>query len=277
MVTRPNPDPRLLEAIEACRPGSEDASEPAMAFLAAGLAADPQLAELYQKIQKADGAVGEAFQDVPVPDGLAERILARLKTPAGQGAPGEPAPPAGPTPDPIASAPPRRRMRRRWLLAVGSVGALAGAAALVAVFLFPRQPNRVYSPAEIRQLASDLFEQQQDAFGTGPLVDAEPPPGHLPYSADVVQRAQRRWRWVDLLERRGLAYDITLADGKRATLYVVRCQVGDLPRELPPRPAFTSGRRSTSAWQEGELLYVLVVDGNARTYHRFREPGGPIA
>jgi hypothetical protein len=30
-----------------------------------------------------------------------------------------------------------------------------------------------------------------------------------------------------------------------------------------------TGHRSTAVWQEGDLLYVLVVEGESREYERF--------
>ena len=74
----PKHDERLLEALEACRPGSADLSDPALAHLAAEIAVDPALERLYERLQQIDARVAAAFQEVPVPAGLAERISERL-------------------------------------------------------------------------------------------------------------------------------------------------------------------------------------------------------
>ena len=78
MTNRPIRDERILEAIEACRPGSDDATDPALAYLAAALAADPELENLYGRLQQVDGMMAAGFRNVPVPEGLKQRLLERL-------------------------------------------------------------------------------------------------------------------------------------------------------------------------------------------------------
>jgi len=133
MDDRPTPDPRLLEAIEACRPGSDETSDPEMVLLAAELARHPELDRLYRRVQKIDRAIGDAFRDVPVPSGLADRLLARLGVSASSGQ--EPAVEG----QPAAQEPPvrlGRRVRRRWVIAGVASALLASAAVLtLAVFL----------------------------------------------------------------------------------------------------------------------------------------------
>ena len=68
----------ILEAMESCRPGSDDLFDPALAPLVEVLTLDPDLADRFQRQQQADAAVASAFRDVAVPDGLAERLLGRL-------------------------------------------------------------------------------------------------------------------------------------------------------------------------------------------------------
>ena len=78
MKNRPIPDERILEAIEACRPGSDDVADPALAYLAAAMAADPELENLYARLQQVDGMLTADFRRVPVPEGLDHRLLERL-------------------------------------------------------------------------------------------------------------------------------------------------------------------------------------------------------
>ena len=58
---------RLWEAMESCRNGSDDLSDPQFADLAARLAGDPELRKQFQRLQEADKAIKAAFADVPVP------------------------------------------------------------------------------------------------------------------------------------------------------------------------------------------------------------------
>ena len=78
MEDEPIQDVHILEAIEACRPGSNDLSDPGLAFLATELAARAELDDAYERLQRLDAMLAVAFKDVPVPEGLGQRILARL-------------------------------------------------------------------------------------------------------------------------------------------------------------------------------------------------------
>ena len=88
-----------------------------------------------------------------------------------------------------------------------------------------------------------------------------------------------RWQKVDsFLGCRAVAFDMSTPGGTRATLYVVKRSVSGLPTEPPLRPTLRTGGRSTAAWQSGPLLYVLVVEGEARGYKRLLNlPRGPVA
>ncbi|MCS7306552.1 MAG: hypothetical protein NZ602_15780 [Thermoguttaceae bacterium] len=71
---------RIYEAIEACRPGSQDLSDPGLAFLDRALAEQPGLAARYEWVQAVDRQVALIFTEVPVPEGLETRILETLQT-----------------------------------------------------------------------------------------------------------------------------------------------------------------------------------------------------
>src|SRR5688572_11232473 len=71
-------DRELLERIDACRPGSDDLHDPRLAPLADELAESPIKRDLYQRVQALDAVIGEAIDDVPLPAGLSERLLASL-------------------------------------------------------------------------------------------------------------------------------------------------------------------------------------------------------
>jgi hypothetical protein len=82
-----------------------------------------------------------------------------------------------------------------------------------------------------------------------------------------------RWRDVpDLLGAKAVAYDMTLPDGTRATLYVVSRRAGlpQLPNGPPRTPTPMTQRRSIAVWQKsaptGDLLYILAVDGGTSSY-----------
>ena len=68
MSNRENPHDFHV-AMDVCRPGSDDLSQAELAEFAAALESDDALREQYRRLQTFDAAVGQAFQDVPVPEG----------------------------------------------------------------------------------------------------------------------------------------------------------------------------------------------------------------
>ena len=132
-------DPKIRELLDACRPGSDDLDAAEMQPARDQLADDPRLAEGFARSQKLDARLSRVFREVPVPEGLADRLLDRLQAastypaerPAESAEPDEGLAemPQGPV---TPSAGLRRRRVLRWT--VGTVAGLA-AALLVAVLI----------------------------------------------------------------------------------------------------------------------------------------------
>ena len=273
MENRPLYDERILEAIEACRPGSDDVADPALAHLAAAMAANPALENLYQRLQQLDGRLAASFRDVPVPEGLAQRLIERLAAArteqvAATGPEEAAESPAGEPGQVVAARP--KRVSRRWLLAVGGPVAVAAGLFVAAWIVAGRPPD--YTEQLVLKETMEFFKDELPRPGYL-LSDVDHrPPGAHPISRDVRQLPGMRWRSISrLLDRRGVAYDMP---GGRDRLYVVRRTVPGLPIQPSPRPA--TGGFSISAWQDGELLYVLVVQGNPRACQKYLVPPGPL-
>ena len=272
MPDQPIEDPRIWELIEACRPASDDLEDPVLAPLAEQLAANPELADLFERLQHLDASLAEAFRDVPVPDGLEDRINTRLAAVRnGQKATTEdqPASESG-AGEPVAeAAEPRRRFSRRWLLAGGAVAAVA--ASLVLAIVVPDRAPPVLDRDEVLKAAKADFENW---IAQGRLPGKSEPPADYPLSRDinVPGGPQTPWRSInDFLGCQGVAYDLSLGrrGAPRATLYVVRATVPGLDNAPPSKPSSETGGRSVGAWQTDELLYVLVVQGGRRAYQSF--------
>jgi hypothetical protein len=107
----------------------------------------------------------------------------------------------------------------------------------------------------------------------GDLVTEVAPPADYPMSRDLRQSATTRWRRVaKFLGGEAVAYDLPEIGGK-ATLYVVRRTVADLPTSPPDRPDLSTAGNSVAAWGSGGLVYVLVVQGDERSYARYFDRG----
>jgi hypothetical protein len=282
MAIDPNIDPRILEAMEACRPGSDDVADPAMEPLRQRLADSPEVASTYHRLQRLDHAVVGAFGDVPVPEGLQDRILARLGASVGQQSP-----PEGKREGEaeIASVPGslgRKAWGRRWLVAACAVG--AAAALLLGVVLHYQHSDKLRKP-DVLSMAIE-YSINRPREGGYPMTGVVQPPRELPFSQGLAAIfspgeaffGAMRWRAVQgFLNRDGVAYDLVGRRGVAATVYVTAASVDGLTSDVPLRPMLSTGQSSASAWQEGDLLYVLVVDGGIQDYERFfAVAGGPL-
>lgn len=266
MDNPPRIDPRILEAIEACRPGSEDLSDAELAVLADEMAAKAELRTVYDKLKQTDVVLAEAFHDVPVPGGLADRIVDRLASarptqvvPDGSTA----------TEDNAAESSPQiakrgRRLRRRWVL---SAAVLAVAGSLLMVFAIWGDSEDGLTGGTAEQAAIVLFGKEGNAPPAGHRASDVSPPRAHPFSPQLPQPPGTRWRRIDeFLGRRGVAYDLTAPGQPKATLYVIKRRAPNLRDSPPYNPAYNSLNRCAAAWQSDGLLYVLVVDGSVGRY-----------
>ncbi len=69
----------LREQMECYRPGLDDLSEPELAALNEALDADPSARHDSEMVQAWDSAISQAITDVPIPEGLADRLAASLE------------------------------------------------------------------------------------------------------------------------------------------------------------------------------------------------------
>ncbi len=275
---------RLWEAMESCRCGSDDLRDPQFSDLAARLAEDPELRVQFQRLQAVDGAIKAAFASVHVPAGLTDRVSRRLA----EAAPAVASPSVSASADslvapaitPVHSPAPLRelagRFSRRRLL-VGFAALSAAAALMVAVWI-QTHPSRHETPDSVLEEAMDFFGQDNQPFG--PLALQAPPPAEYPISRDmrrdIVHLQDVRWRHVEkFLGGPAVAYDLPTLGG-RATLYVVERDVPGLAA-MPPDSPMSTGGKSAAAWQAGNTLYVLVVEGDAGMYRSYLDQSrGPL-
>lgn len=274
----PHRDPHLREAIEACRPGSGDLQAPEMASLREQLAADPELQQFRDRVDRFDRRVAEAFRDVPVPEGLEASILARLGiaglAPAAVDSPSdvtETAPIRRAPHDQAPVVPPSRRSRR-WLF---RAAAAVAASLLVGTFVYLQRPVPLAESQILDAARSEFQSEETIAWNEGSPPDAFRPSGYV----RRVSLARIKWRELEgFLGHQAVVYDLTRPDGPSARLYVVQANAAGLPPLPPSAPQSTTHGMSVSAWAERGLLCILVVDGSPRDYQRYLQlPQGPVA
>ena len=199
-----------------------------------------------------DARLTAAFRDVPVPEGLAERLLERL-----------------------AAERPRFLHSRRWLLAGGGL-LTAAAAILLAVWLGTHRTE----PFSEEFARSEAIQSFRAGFAKpGELLVSTPAPAGHPLSQWVVRLRGTTWHQLgEFLGHRCVVYDLPGPAGSRAALYVVDQDGIDDLRATPELHPFTTADCCASAWQEGGLLYVLVVQGDTSTYDGYLNlPRTPVA
>ena len=210
-----------------------------------------------------DEKLAAALYDVPVPEGLADRLLASLAAECRA----------------VPRALPGRRLlrsvSRRRVCAGGVLTALA-AGLLVAVWLGSRTTEALSE--------SFVLDEAIRSFGTskgesGVFVAERPAPADYPISPAVLRVRGTRWRNLEaFLGRCGVVYDMPSRVGTGAALYVIDAGSIQGFGGTPVLRPFTTAGCCASAWQEGGLLYVLVVQGDPATYRAYLSlPHGPVA
>lgn len=235
---------RILEQIDACRSGHNDLELPEMSQLAQRLEEDGELRQRYRRAMEFDAALGEAMHDVPVPDGLAERLLVKLEDAQAQAVPQE--------------LPTQRTSRRAlWTSLLTAAVVLAVAFGFWKYYSVPSEIDQ----AQIHDLALKQFPSELGATSLNRL----PGPGDLSPSG-VNLRLIQGWSQTTFAYRNAVAYHLKAPNGKRAILFVTPTTGRPhVPNWLPVSPvvsqsALVTGKVCT-AWASGNRLFVLVVEG----------------
>jgi hypothetical protein len=276
---------RTREAIEACRPHSDDLASPDMREVADEIERDPEARMLYARVQQWDSAIAAAMQSGSVPAGLESRLLSALgvdqasaanqhETVASQSGQSRLSLPAevmiAPAPNDesaVSSVATEQSSwsRRRWLAACASIAASIVLAAFLNGWLRDRSPLPLEDEAVtwVDQLGSDWQDISRAPAGF-PVPEA-------------LLAAPVSWQWMEQ-GRPGVAYQVETAAGVRATLFVVKSSRADLPSSPPAMPQSTTGGRAIGYWRAGEQICVLVVPGDARSYRALVNPSAaPLA
>jgi hypothetical protein len=227
----------------------------------------------FERLQRFDARLREAVCDAPTSVGLAERILAALKAQAhGESAVGaaEPAVALAPPLDQSSQAP--AQVGRRWRLAAAVTVAATLALVAVGVAIVWRSPAAALNPDDL--LAGAAMWSRELAADSPDWAPLEQPQADFPPSKTL--RGVVR-RWVDIRDRAGrpgVAYELVGHDGRRATLFAVRHAERIAPSAPPQAPNSTTLGLMIGLWQEGDVVYLLVVDGDDRDYRGWFDLSG---
>jgi len=265
-------DKRIREAIEACRPGSEDLLAAELADASRAVNEDPQARQIADRVQAWDRSIGASLDQVDVPADLAARIMQRL---ALSGATAESplasvvsaaSQPAIAPDDAVELSRQTRWSRRHWLGAA-ALG-LSAALLVLAAGFWLRQGSDL--PLEV------LAERWQEELGPK-WESPDQVPANLP-PAEAIRIQPARWQWIGRFTPTPVvAYELVHPVAGKAMLYVTEMTRAGLPGVPPLTPQWRSGGQAVGYWHSGDKVYVLVVP-DERSYRAFvRGSTAPLA
>lgn len=247
--------PTIRELLDACRADQHDAQRPELAAelapLACELQASTELRQAAEKSERFDRSVRAALDDVSVPTGLVDRLLASCE--------------AAHVVPATTIEQKARRLSRRQIIALFSAAAslliLVGGGLALLDWL---NKSRPVSNDVLAMNAVTWFDQCSPAANWSP--DAAPT---KEFPLADIKYAPRGWRYLDAERRDVVAYEIVY-QGQRALLFVIK-PAGSYPdiAHSPLTRLSASGGISLGAWQRGDRIYVLSVHGSARQLEVF--------
>ena len=241
---------KIHEMIDACRPGSEDVDLSEVSPLADQITADSALRRRYQRTQRLDARLARAVDDVDIPVGLRERILARLaeQGPGARGQePGDGGEGRGARDEArgeaitVGRAPSRRRFFALAAVAAGLLLLVTG------YTLWPR--HATLTKASLLNLTGRWFGQLRANAAWQPL-----PPHEMIRDfplADAIRPSP--WRWADVTSvvgKAACAYDLSAPGGPRAVLFVIADEGQFADSTLPlKKPDSSTGGLMIGCWR----------------------------
>lgn len=265
----------IKEAIDACRPGSDDVSLPEMSALAESLQDDDQVRGWYDRTQRSDLAIGGVFQDIPIPEGLSDRLVEAIQKVREE--PGEES--SSFVDEAVAeqsdlntaasvAIPAARRKRWKPLAVVGASLAVI----ILACFFLLRPDDREITIGKLHSEVSEWIVEVAPSTDWN-LDLGEVPAKYIPRDPALLAIPQQ-WCFTETShDRRTIVYGVSRPGEKEVSAYVfcIHTKGRDitLPNVLPLAPQWTTGRVSIGAWQRNGMVYILAVQGGEQQYRSY--------
>jgi len=267
-------DPEIKQAIDVCRPDTDDPRLPEISTLDDVLQHDEAARRLYEKTQQSDTAIAAVFRDVPVPDGLSDRLLAAVGEQASLACGvsicnvedlSDTADDAQATARSI--RPPRLT---RWQFVAIGLSTVAASVAFCLVVI--RQHNQDLIPND--RFSAEVAGWIEELDGSNWNEDLT----HLGlqgYPLDTsIRQAPNQWcRIKTPYDSQAVVYDLAGPGRGFALAFCIRPGVSQSSLSTVPTTIPTTGGKVVAVWQRGEVVYVLAVQGDRRRYRRFVESG----
>jgi hypothetical protein len=247
---------RLDELLDACRPDSGDLQRPEMRALRERMAQDPAWQAIFDRSQALDRQIRTAMQEVPIPEGLEQQLLASLGLVPAVASESSVEPAGTPSP------PPARR--GRWWQTVALAVALSLALGVA---------WRPWWSSEPRFRSEQQLLDQ--ALSWALAVDAA-------QWQDLGESAwaNSRWQALPVGDFSVICYEIPGPPQaqERALIFQLPSSAAPVEAWRPPRlPTHSTQGRHFAAWKSDRHLYVLVVEGSKQSFQRLVGPPGSMA
>jgi hypothetical protein len=261
---------KVYDALEGYRPGQLETPGVADQAIRDQLLEDDVLQAQFKKSQTLDQQLTEVFADVPVPAGLRERLQEAIaQAVAYQGLPiDECCDTTGPAEDQqsdpvIVEVTEERRFSQslRWL-------ALAASLLIVAAVWRQFQPAEPVSPELLAGQATTWTERVMAASHDW-NSDLRQSPSTHPIDSYVLPKAQRWSRLKTNIDPRAVVYDLSSLKTDRLLLFVFRSRQSYQVPQVALQELMGTGALTVGAWQQGDLLYVMVGRRNGPALQQF--------
>lgn len=261
---------KVYDALEGYRPGQLETPGVADQAIRDQLLEDDVLQAQFEKSQALDQQLTEVFADVPVPAGLRERLQEAIaQAVAYQGLPiDECRDTTGPAEDQqsdpvIVEVTEERRFSQslRWL-------ALAASLLIVAAVWRQFQPAEPVSPELLAGQATTWTERVMAASHDW-NSDLRQSPSTHPIDSYVLPKAQRWSRLKTNIDPRAVVYDLSSLKTDRLLLFVFRSRQSYQVPQVALQELMGTGALTVGAWQQGDLLYVMVGRRNGPALQQF--------
>ncbi len=265
-------DREIKQAIDVCRPDTDDPRLPEISALTDVFQHDEAARRLYQKTQQCDVVIGGAFRDVPVPDGLSDRLLTALgeRTSSACESSVYSVDDLSDTADDAEGA--TRSIgpskRRHWHYLAISLGTVAVSVAFCLV-VFDWRNQGIITKDTLPAKVAEWMEKLDHSTWNEDFAQL----GSQDHPLDGLVRGTRhRWCRVETsYDSRAVVYDLAGRGRDYAWAFCIRPKVIQSDLSTSPDPISTTGGKVIAVWQRGGMVYVMAVKGDLQRYCRFVE------
>jgi hypothetical protein len=256
-------DQSLHDMMDACRASGDDLQGEEFHALRERLGAEPKLRAGLERLLQLDSELSIVFRQVPVPDGLLERLMAGMVSPAA----------AADQAGSAARVGHWRVGRRTWAAAALAVAACWVTAVGLSGLVLDRPQFRTADELEAEALVWSVVVNPSAWQPLNPTIatDYPPPPKHQLAAYCVV------WQRLRVPALEVMCYGVTWPDGSVGHLFVLPAHKARVRDQRPPAQPFSTQGRNAGAWRHSGLVYVVVLEGPANRYRSLVRPGSGMA